>query len=66
MTQDDLALRVAGPRPGETSLFQALVTHPKMQMLRSHRWVLCASLIPSTRLADGSWFVWASGTTVMG
>jgi hypothetical protein len=29
MTQDDLALRVAGPRPGETSLFQSLGTDPE-------------------------------------
>ncbi len=29
MTQDDLALRVAGLRPGETSLFQSLGTDPE-------------------------------------
>jgi hypothetical protein len=29
VTQDDLALRIAGLRPGETSLFQSLGTDPE-------------------------------------
>ena len=53
-------------RPHKTPALQPLVTHPGMQMLRFQRSVLCASLIRSTPLADGSYLAWASGTTVMG
>jgi hypothetical protein len=43
--QDDLALRIPGLRPGETPFLQPLVTHPRMQMLRFQRCILCASPI---------------------
>ncbi len=54
MTQYDLALSIAGLRPGETPFLQPLVTQLGMQLLRSYPHDLCVSPIPSIRSGAGS------------
>jgi hypothetical protein len=66
VAQYDLRDRGVCSRPAKPSSVQFLVPHSRMQMLRSHRHVLFASRIRSTRSADGKSPAWASGTTVMG